>query len=133
MNGSAFHASHMTGGPGSSLYTGTELDQSKVTIDYHWGAAIWNAADAAAARIRQDPDRIVRGESTPMPTTIYTIGYTGNNGCDDGLLKRVANDPRASGYVSTDKTGMYVEAANVAALEEAFNVIATAILRLASR
>ena len=66
-----------------------------------------------------------------MNIVIYAIGYTGNGGCDDGLLKRVANDKSAAGYDSTQRTGIYVSASNKQGLADAFNMIASAILRLA--
>jgi hypothetical protein len=47
------------------------------------------------------------------------------------LLKRVANDKSATGYDGTQRTGIYVSAGDKTGLANAFNVIASAILRLA--
>jgi hypothetical protein len=52
-----------------------------------WAYAAWNAADNAAMRIRQDVD------GAGIRPRIYTIGYYGNSGLDQALLKRIANTP----------------------------------------
>jgi hypothetical protein len=46
-------------------------------------------------------------------------------------MKRVANDKLSSSYDSTQPTGLYVNAGNTTALQNAFNTVYTAILRLA--
>ena len=66
-----------------------------------------------------------------MKITVYVIGYLGNNGVDDGLLRRIANDPSAVGYDVNLPQGMYVPATDTDALAKAFNKVATALLRLA--
>ena len=58
------------------------------------------------------------------------IGYSGNGSLDQGLLKRVANDKTSSSYDSTQATGLYVPAGNKTALQNAFNTVYSAILRL---
>jgi hypothetical protein len=113
------------------VYNGTALDLSQKTSPYQWGLAMWNAADNAAKNILADsnlPNRA--GDITPMTTTIYVIGYVGNGGLDQGLLKRISNDKSAAGYDSTKRTGIYVAATNTAGLANAFDTIASAILRL---
>jgi hypothetical protein len=89
--------------------------------------------DSAARNIRIDSNLASRlGDTTGnMNTAIYAIGYTGNGGTDDGLLKRVANDKSAVGYDPSQRTGIYVSARDSVGLADAFNTIASAILRLA--
>jgi hypothetical protein len=89
--------------------------------------------DNAGESIRNDANLPNRAGDTGgnMNIAIYAIGYTGNGGCDDGLLKRVANDKSATGYDGTQRTGIYVSAGDKTGLANAFNVIASAILRLA--
>ncbi len=87
--------------------------------------------DWAAKNARTDANRGNRtGDTTTMPIAIYAVGYTRNGGCDDGLLRRVANDKSSSDYDPSQATGIYVQASNKAALAAAFNTIASAILRL---
>ena len=121
-----------SGGGTMSVYNGTALDTTKVGHDYHWSLAMWNAADSAAARIRADvnlPNRA--GDVQNMQIAIYVIGYMGNGGIDEGLLKRIANDKASSSYDATKSTGIYVAASNTGALAAAFDTIASVILRLA--
>ena len=133
--GQPYHNSHLTGHPSgvTTIYTGTEMDQTKSTIDYHWALAGWNAVDSAGQSIHTDANYANRtGDSVDkMNITVYVIAYLGNNGADDGLLRRVANDPSAAGYDKTLPTGMYVPATDKDALAAAFNKVATALLRLA--
>ena len=133
LNTTGYTNSHVIGGSVSSIYTGTALNQTKYNINYHWGLAIWNAVDNAAKNIRTDVNLANRiGDTTGnMNVAIYAIGYTGNGGCDDGLLRRVANDKSAAGYNSAQRTGIYVSANDKQGLADAFNLIASAILRLA--
>ena len=115
-----------------SVYNGTALDRTKVDRDYHWGLAMWNAADSAASRIRSDVNLANRiGDVQSMQVAIYVIGYMGNGGIDEGLLKRIANDKSASSYDASKATGIYVAASNTNALANAFDTIASVILRLA--
>jgi hypothetical protein len=94
---------------------------------------MWDAVDSAANRIRSDvnlPNRA--GDTTGnMNIQIYVIGYTGNGGCDDGLLKRVANDAGAAGYNAAQPQGQYYSAANGAELADAYQKLASDLLRLA--
>jgi hypothetical protein len=119
------------GGSLTSIYNGTALDPSQVTDSYHWGLAMWNSVDNTALNIRSDSNLANRtGDTQNMATAIYAIGYTGNSGTDQGLLKRVTNDPTCSCYTSVQPQGIYASASNPAQLASAFNAIATAVLRL---
>jgi hypothetical protein len=134
MTGNAYTYSQVSGGGSvTSIYTGTALDLTKPTSEYHWAMAIFNGVDNAAYRIRTDANLANRtGDTTGnMNIAIYAIGYTGNGGCDDGLLKRVANDKSASSYDASQRTGVYVSADDKVGLANAFNTVASAILRLA--
>jgi hypothetical protein len=111
----------------------TTYDATQVTSGDMWALSFWNSVDNAAARIRADvnkPNR-VPADANNMAIAIYVIGYSGNGGVDQGLLKRVANDKSSSSYDATQPTGIYVPAGNKTALANAFNTIYTAILRLA--
>jgi hypothetical protein len=135
MNTTAYQNSNLTSNPNhaTSIYkSGIELNQTKTTNDYHWGLAIWNAVDSAAKSILTDANYANRtnDDINKMKINIYVIGYTGNNGLDDGLLRRVANDKSAVGYDSTLPQGLYVPANDPDALAAAFNKVATALLRL---
>jgi hypothetical protein len=126
--------SHVTGGGSlTSIYNGTGIDTTKYNIDYHWGLAMWNAVDNAAKSIRLDSNKPNRVGDTGanMGVEIYVIGYTGNGGCDDGLLKRVANDISAAGYDSTQPRGKYYSASDGASLAAAYDQLASDLLRLA--
>jgi len=134
LTGGGYTNSHIvkSNGATSSVYTsGVPLDRTKVNRDYHWGLAIWNSVDSAANRIRADVNRVNRGGDTQdMQISIFAIGYQGNGGTDDGLLKRVANDKSAVGYDGTQATGRYIAAADKNALAAAFDTMASIILRL---
>lgn len=134
LTGNGYRQSHITGNPDTStIYTSGDLDQSQEDRSYHWALAMWNAVDNAAENIRNDVNLPNRTGDTGgnMNIAIYAIGYTGNGGCDDGLLKRVANDKSAVGYDPNQRTGIYVSAGDPVGLANAFNTIASAILRLA--
>ena len=69
---------------------------------------------------------------TKMPIYIYTIGFLGDGGCDQGLLARIANDASLSNaYDTTTPAGKYYPATDEVALHNAFETIAATILRLA--
>ena len=125
--------SHITGGSATTIYNGTSLNTTQYNIDYHWGLAMWNAVDNAAKSIRTDANLPNRAGDTGgnMGVEIFVIGYTGNGGCDDGLLKRVANDIGAAGYDSTQPRGRYYSASDGASLAAAYDQLASDLLRLA--
>jgi len=137
MSGTAYEDSEYINIAGTALvtpnpvYNGTALNRTSVTSAYHWGLAYWNAAYSAADRIRSDANLINRpGDTQNMAVAIYAIGYTGNAGIDQGLLRDIANDKSADHYNSTHPTGMYVPASDATALANAFTTVASAILRL---
>jgi len=84
-----------------------------------------NALDNAAQRARADS--ITRN----LNVVTYTIGL-GNapGGVNDQLLLRIANDTSANNYNSTQPSGDYVFAPTTAQLNQAFNRIASDVLRL---
>jgi len=127
-----------------SISGGTSQDTSDPTVSRQWGIALWNAVDSAALAARSDANFAARSSDTstnPMQITIYAVGYAHDNfGVDAGLLKRVANDwsntasPNAlpsAWKPPTQPQGMFVLATNVQELDQAFDSIASAILRLA--
>jgi Flp pilus assembly protein TadG len=129
---SGYTNSHIVGNPNTTtVYNGTGLNTSQVTNAYHWGLAIWNAVDSAASRIRADANQGGRpGDLQNMAVAIYAIGYTGNGGVDDGLLKRVSNDKTSTSYNATQQTGRYIPASDKNQLANAFDTLASIILRL---
>jgi hypothetical protein len=129
-----YKKSAIVGGAATSVYNGTDLDTAHPDIDYHWGLAMWNAADSAAANARKDVNKPNRtGDTTvdPLKIQLYVIGYSGNGGCDEGLLKRLANVKTANGYDSTQPIGRYYSASDGASLATAYNNLASDLLRLA--
>ena len=134
MTGSGYRNSHIvdSGGNVSSIYNGTALDVTKVNRDYHWGLAIWNSVDNTANAIRNDANLANRpGDTQSMNIQIFAIGYLGNGGTDDGLLKRVANDAGSSSFNTAQPRGRYIPASDSTALANAFTQVASSVLRLA--
>ncbi len=82
-----------------------------------------NAADAIAQKIRSD---------STYGIVTYSIGLAGNESLpmDTDFLERVANDPRASNWNPSQPRGMFILATDNASLADAFNAIASQILRL---
>jgi Flp pilus assembly protein TadG len=97
----------------------------KMRVDTPLGItmAATNATDNIGSTIRAD---------TTYSPVIYTIGLggTSSNPIDDELLERVANDPRAPNYNSAKTAGQFVYASNATALGQAFQTVASQILRL---
>jgi len=137
-NGSGYQLSALVNNPNgkTSVYNGTAFNTSSKTNYYQWGLAAWDEVDQVAQAIRTDANYANRsGDTSPMPITIYTVGYTGNGGTDYGLLEKIANIQGCSVnsiscYTDTQQAGIYIQASNKTALANAFSVIATAILRL---
>ena len=73
----------------------------------------------------------VRLNDNTMSIAIYCIGYTGNGGVDTVLLKRIANTLDSGNHNGSWQTGLYVPAGDSTALNNAFNTVASEILRLA--
>jgi hypothetical protein len=116
------------------IYDGTALNLAKVSgtgAMYHWELALWNATYQAAKNIRSDSNLPNRpGDTQNMQIAIYVIGYTGNDGLDQGLCRAIANDKSSATYNTNQATGMYVPATDTTALANAFTTVASAILRL---
>jgi Flp pilus assembly protein TadG len=132
MDGTAYTNSAVYDSSGSvaTPYTGA-LDHTQVTNPSDWALASWNETDTTANNIRNDSNRVNRaGDTENIMPTIYTIGYEGDGGVDQGLLLRIANDKSSSSYNGSQATGMYIPASNTSALATAFTTVASAILRL---
>ncbi len=101
-------------------YTGQIRDDEQIPALI---AAAFNAADNQAAAIRNDPTYTI---------VLYTIGLDGapDLAIDSTFLERVANDPRSPIYNSAKPAGYYAYAANASALNQAFNQVASQVLRL---
>jgi hypothetical protein len=131
LNTNAYTYSHFESGSYSSIWNGTNLDQTQMTNGYQWGLAIFDSADSAAYNLRTDANFANRtGDTQSMPVTIHVIAYTGNTGVDDGLLKRMANTADSSSFSAAQPQGLYVEAGDSAALASAFDQVASSLLHL---
>jgi Mg-chelatase subunit ChlD len=110
----------------SVTYSGTGLDVSHAQNVESFSI---NAADHAALRIRRgDPDPTQANQSL-AGVVIYAIGL---GDVDDGLLRRMANDPSLTpNPVAAGNQGRYVYAANATELDQAFTRVASELLRLA--
>jgi hypothetical protein len=97
-------------------------DNTNPRKGYHVSLASWNAVDNVAKAILAD---------NTVNIAIYCIGYTGNGGVDAALLKRAANTLDSGAHNVNWQTGMYVSASDNTALQNAFNTVASEILRLA--
>jgi hypothetical protein len=104
-----------------SGYTYAGLIRPDMPRTARW--ASFNAADSMAQTIRND--------STYTPV-IYAIGLQGNEpmAIDQDFMERLANDVRASNYDSTKAQGQFILATSTAGLAQAFQQIASQILRL---
>jgi len=113
--------------------TGTINGNNATAIGQQLAIASWNATDNAGWNIRSD--------TTTMKVLIYTIGYSGDGGTDDGLLAKVANDPApGTTYANTDeyplayaagqRQGKHFPASDTNAVADAFNTIAGMLLGL---
>jgi hypothetical protein len=132
MDGTAYTNSYVVNasGPITSPYSGS-LNHTKTTTASDWALAAWNETDNTANNIRNDVNLANRtGDTQNMMIAIYTIGYEGNGGVDQGLLLRIANDKSSTSYNGNQSTGVYVPAADTDALANAFTVVGAAILRL---
>ncbi|RZT42928.1 vWA domain-containing protein [Cupriavidus agavae] len=61
---------------------------------------------------------------------IFTLGLDGNGGFDEALLKRMANTPDATGYNSSQPSGIYCYAKTINDLRPCFSKLASEILRI---
>lgn len=103
----------------SGAYSGYIRTDSPLAIRY----AAMNAADSIAQSIHAD---------STYGIVVYSIGLSGNESIamDQDFMERIANDPRASNYNSDEPVGMFVLATDNSTLADAFNSIASQILRL---
>lgn len=94
-------------------------------------AAAINAADDAGLRIRhgetvQELGRGLEG------VVVFSIGLgNASGGIEQDFMRRVSNDVQASNYDAAKPTGMFLYAPQTSDLAQAFNRIASEILRLA--
>ena len=122
--GNAYRNSHVVGGGAfTSVFNGTDLDQTQVNRDYHWGLAMWNAVDSAAFNIRSDANQPSRaGDTSTMSIQIFAIGYTGNGGTDillqnDNSLQSwvwqlTGTSITAGGSIGTPQSGWHIPVVN---------------------
>jgi hypothetical protein len=138
-NGNGYLLSSFIGNPegATSIYNGTAFSTASATSAYQWGLAAWDEVDWAAQAIRTDANYANRtGDTSPMSITIFTLGYTGDGGTDNGLLTKIANPQGCSVngyscYNAGQASGLYAQASDPTSLANALSVILTAILRLA--
>jgi len=92
---------------------------------------MWNAVDNTANSIRNDVNLANRtGDTQNMAVQIYSIGYLGNGGCDEALLKRVSNDTGSTSFNALQPRGRYIAATDSVGLSNAFAQVASSMLRL---
>jgi len=87
----------------------------------------------AGKNITDNVAALIRADATYTPV-IYAIGLGGTiaaDPIDDVFMERISNDARSPIYNNLQQTGKYVYAPNAGQLQDAFNSIASEILRLA--
>jgi Flp pilus assembly protein TadG len=128
-NGTAYKNSTVVYKSKTGNYSNTTFDAYDLTI------AAWNAVYNAATNIRTDAyydtKRTGVACDSSMPTQLFVIGYTGNGGIDSVLLQSIANDPRYPYYTAGQAQGKFYSASDANAIDEAFNDVASQLLRLA--
>jgi Flp pilus assembly protein TadG len=119
------------------IYSSESWNPSKVNENYQWGLASWNDVDNIGSAIRQDSNWVNRaGDGKQIVIQLFTIGYSGDGGTDDGLLQKIANVSgcKVNGldcFMNNQSVGNYYPASNGAELASAMDNIQSAILRLA--
>ena len=108
--------------PAGKILAGYTASNHKYT-GYNIAAGAWNACDDAANRIRS--------QTAMNPIQIFTIGYTGNGGVDTALLNAISNTPQSYRYDSTQPPGKFYKVTTTTALTDAFNAVASQVMRLA--
>jgi Flp pilus assembly protein TadG len=107
----------------TSISCGRSCTHTAAQDAYQLAIAGWNAIDNAGNTVRSQ---------TAMNTIyIYTIGYEGDGGTDQGLLNRLANTQSSTSYNAAQPVGQFVDASTTTDLVAAFETVAGAILRLA--
>jgi len=87
----------------------------------------------AGKNVTDNVATIIRNDATYTPV-IFAIGLGGTiaaDPIDDTFMERISNDPRSPIYNPAQQTGKYVYAPNASQLQDAFNAIASEVLRLA--
>lgn len=104
-----------------SGYTYAGLIRPDMPRTVRW--ASFNAADSMAQTIRND---------AAYGIVTYTIGLAGNEtmAMDQDFMERLANDSRASNFNSTKAQGEFFLASDTSQLSQAFQQVASQILRL---
>lgn len=91
-----------------------------------------NSFHVAGKNITDNTAAAIRGDATFTPV-IYAIGLGGTlpaDPIDDTFMERISNDPRSPIYNNLQQTGKYVYAPTASQLQDAFNQIASEILRI---
>jgi Flp pilus assembly protein TadG len=126
-----FWGNNMTNGYLSVTTTGGRIAvANNATNAQNIENAATNAADNAAYRMRNgaSPNN---GFPALSNVYIYSIGLGGVGAADEDFMERVANDPQGSSFQNNKPAGLYVYAPTAGDLAEAFNRVASEILRLA--
>jgi len=128
-----------TGFTNSVLYDGTHTWHPNSGITYNnlaptdpnmVAAASWNLTDTVG--------KAIRTQAAMNQIQIFTIGYSGNGGTDIGLLQRLSNTPPpgsgvltgSSSFVASEPIGKFYLVNNTTQLQQAFDSIASSLLRL---
>jgi hypothetical protein len=90
---------------------------------YSFAAAAWNATDSIG--------QTIRNQNFMNQVQIFVILYTGNGGADTGLANRLANTPGSTSYNAAQPSGKVYVVHDTTELTQAFNAVASSILRLA--
>lgn len=94
--------------------------------------ATYNAAVSAAVRARSGSASPGNGYSALSDVVIFSIGLGGSGAASDDFMEYVANDPSNTNHFDNSRRpGLYVYANSASDLADAFNRIASEILRLA--
>lgn len=110
-------------------------DPTQAQNQCQWGLAIWSAVDNAGSTIRSmGAMGSYPAPNGMLPVSIFTIGYNNPTGAyplDPVLLKRLANTQDSGSYNASQQVGMYIQVSNSNNLSDAFEQVASSLLRLA--
>jgi Flp pilus assembly protein TadG len=103
--------------------SGPYATQIRVDTGTSITTASTNAADNAANTLRNN---------LILKPTVFTVGLGGTDvqPINQDFLERLANDPRASSYSTSQQTGQFAYASDINQLGSAFQSVASTILRL---
>jgi Flp pilus assembly protein TadG len=121
--GTAYTNSYMTDGTNYWSPNTTSYNPNTPTTGYNVAAASWNETDAIG--------NTIRNQAIMNPIQIFAIGYSGNGGTDIGLLKRLANTTDSTSFNSSQPAGKFYLVNNTDQLTQAFDQVASSLLRLA--